>query len=236
MKNFIQDGDVLTLTAPYDVASGAGFQVGNIFAVATSAALSAASVEGKLHGVFDLAKTSAQAWTVGDPIYWDNTNKVATNVAGGLKIGVAALAALNPSSTGRVKLLPASGQASAPASFSFSAAAGGANVSNVTITPRDAAGNALTGIRGLEIYLSDDAGGAGITASTASGTVQAKSGEGYVLSALTAKKHIKALTKAAGTFVLEITDTVKTGFYVCVLNPVTGQVHVSSQLVTGNYG
>jgi hypothetical protein len=43
-------------------------------------------------------------------------------------------------------------------------------------------------------------------------------------------------TKAAGSFVLQITDTAKTGFYVCVRNPSTGLVSVSDQLVTANYG
>ena len=39
----------------------------------------AATGEFKTTGVFDMAKTSAQAWTVGALIYWDDTNKVATN-------------------------------------------------------------------------------------------------------------------------------------------------------------
>lgn len=118
---------------------------------------------------------------------------------------------------------------------SFAVAAGGTNVSEVTITPRFG-GSAIAGVRALEVYLSDSAVGAGLTATTASGTVQAKSGEGTVHTALTAKKHLAVATKAAGTFVLEITDTAKTGFYVCVVNPTTGAVHVSAQLVTANYG
>lgn len=117
----------------------------------------------------------------------------------------------------------------------FSPAAGGSNVCEVTITPR-IGGQNIAEIRALEVYLSDAATGAGLTATTASGTVQAKSAEGTVLTALTAKKHIRVLTKAAGTFVLEITDTAKTGFYVVVVNPTTGHLHVSAQLVTGNYG
>jgi len=123
-----------------------------------------------------------------------------------------------------------------PFSFTFAAAAGATNVANVTITPKDAGGTALTGISNLEIWLSDAGTGAGITGTTASGTVTAKSGEGTVLSALTAKKHLIGQTKAAGTFVLEITDTAKTGFYVCVANPVTGLISASDVLVTGNYG
>ena len=105
MKNYVQDGNVLTLTAPYDVASGAGLLVGSIFAVATAAALSGATVEAQITGVVDLAKVSAQAWTVGALIYWDNAAKNATTTASTNKlIGTAAAAAANPSSAGTVRL------------------------------------------------------------------------------------------------------------------------------------
>jgi predicted RecA/RadA family phage recombinase len=105
MKNFVQEGDVIAVAAPYDVAGGAGAQVGSLFGVAIATALSGALVQLAKEGVFDLAKTSAQAWGVGDRIYWDNTNKVCTNVPGSnLFIGWALAVATNPSSTGRVLL------------------------------------------------------------------------------------------------------------------------------------
>jgi predicted RecA/RadA family phage recombinase len=105
MKNFVQNGDVLTLTAPYAVASGAAFKVGSIIAVATSAADSGATVEGLTAGVVELAKVSAQAWTVGAPIYWDDTAKLMTTVSTSNTLaGVAVAAAANPSATGRVRL------------------------------------------------------------------------------------------------------------------------------------
>jgi predicted RecA/RadA family phage recombinase len=105
MKNFVQTGDVLTLTAPYAVAAGAAFKVGSIVAVATSAAESAATVEGITTGVVDVAKVSAQAWTVGAPIYWDDTVKLFTTVSTSNTLAGAAVAvAANPSATGRVRL------------------------------------------------------------------------------------------------------------------------------------
>lgn len=105
MKNYVQRGDVLSLTAPYVVAAGAGLLVGSLFAVATSAADNGAAVEGALTGVYDLAKTSAQAWTVGAKVYWDNTAKACTTTStDNTLIGVAAAAASNPSATGRVRL------------------------------------------------------------------------------------------------------------------------------------
>ena len=93
MKNFIQTGETLTLSAPYQVNSGKGFLVGSIFAVAASTAANGAEVEGVTTGVFELDKADSQAWTVGAKIYWDNTNKVCTTTASGnTLIGVAAVA------------------------------------------------------------------------------------------------------------------------------------------------
>ena len=105
-SNYIQPGKTITLTAPYIVASGAGALVGNIFGVALQALAAAAAGEFTTEGVWSLAKTSAQAWVVGEKIYWDNTNKQCSNVptAGFRFIGYATAAAANPSSTGYVRL------------------------------------------------------------------------------------------------------------------------------------
>lgn len=105
MKNFVQPGDTLTLTAPYAVASGAGALVGSIFGVATGTVASGDEGEFKTTGVFDLAKTSALAISVGDKVYWDNTNKEVNKTASGnTLVGVATTAAANPSATVNVRL------------------------------------------------------------------------------------------------------------------------------------
>lgn len=105
MINFIQKGGTLTFAAPYDVASGAGFLVGAMFAVAVRAALSGAPVEGLRKGVFTLPKTSAQAWTQGQKVYWDDSNKRCdSDGTVGLLIGTAAEIAANPTATGIVVL------------------------------------------------------------------------------------------------------------------------------------
>lgn len=105
MKNYVQPGENITLAAPYDVASGAGALVGSIFGVAQGAALSGADVVLVRRGVYELAKTSAQAWTVGAKIYWDDSAKVCTTVStSNTLIGAAAAAAANPSATGTVLL------------------------------------------------------------------------------------------------------------------------------------
>lgn len=121
------------------------------------------------------------------------------------------------------------------ANVTLTPAAGASTVCDVTIALKDAAGNALAKAIALLIWLSDAATGAGLTATAASGTVQAAAGGGQDMGVLTAKKCLIAQTKTDGTYVLEITDTAKTGFYVCVQLP-NGKVVVSAQLVTANYG
>lgn len=78
MKSYVQPGNTSTLNAPYAVASGDGLLVGSIFGVAAGAAALGETVEAALVGVFDLKKVASQAWSVGDKVYWDNTNKEAT--------------------------------------------------------------------------------------------------------------------------------------------------------------
>lgn len=107
MKNYVQPGNTITLAAPYDVTSGDGLLVGAIFGVAGGDALTGAEVEASLIGVFDLTKTASQAWSAGDKVYWDDTNKVATKTAtANTLIGVAleAVAGGAGDTIGRVRL------------------------------------------------------------------------------------------------------------------------------------
>lgn len=108
--NYIQEGDVVTVAAPSGgVVSGAGVKMGVMFGVATATADEGDSVAVAVEGVFTLPKVSAQAWTVGAAIYWDDFavgGAVATTAttSGNLLIGVAAAVADNPSATGVVRL------------------------------------------------------------------------------------------------------------------------------------
>ena len=104
MTNEVQRGRVITLTAPYAVASGAGALVGSIFGVAAAAYANGATGEFQLEGVFTLLKTSALAIAVGDLIYWDDTAKVVNKTNTNKLIGVAVSAAANPSATVNVRL------------------------------------------------------------------------------------------------------------------------------------
>lgn len=109
MKNFVQPGEVVSVTAPADVASGAGVLVGSLFGVAVNSALSGAAVEVALTGVYDLVKAGSQAWTVGARIYWDDSAKNCTTAAaaGANKLIGVAMAAVGSGAgetTGRVLL------------------------------------------------------------------------------------------------------------------------------------
>lgn len=89
MQNAVQSGYVVTLTAPYDVASGAGALVGTIFGVAIKSVANGVAGEFALTGVFDLKAASAATASQGGAAYWDNTNKEVTATASGnTKIGV----------------------------------------------------------------------------------------------------------------------------------------------------
>jgi len=107
VKNYVQKGETLTLVAPYAVSSGGGALVGSIFGVAAGDLASGAEGELKVEGVFDLTRETGggTAWSPGDLVYWDNTNKRATKTSTGNKlIGVAVKAAADGDATGRVRL------------------------------------------------------------------------------------------------------------------------------------
>lgn len=104
MKNYIQPGDVVSVVAPSTVTSGDGVKVGLLFGIAMTDAGSGDDVQIKTTGVFSLPKVSAQAWTQGAQIYWDDGNSRCTTVDNNVPIGVATAAADNPSSTGYVRL------------------------------------------------------------------------------------------------------------------------------------
>ena len=80
MKTYVQPGHTVTLAAPYAVTSGSGMLVGALFGIATHDAAQSEPTETLLSGVVDLNKIGAEAWAVGDRVYWDDTNKEATIV------------------------------------------------------------------------------------------------------------------------------------------------------------
>ena len=108
MKNYIQPGDTLTVPAPSGgILTGGVFVSGLLVGIATVTAAVGLPVAVKTTGVFELPKVSAQAWTVGQAIYWDAGAGLATTVSSATTLmGYATEAAANPSSVGRVRLVP----------------------------------------------------------------------------------------------------------------------------------
>jgi predicted RecA/RadA family phage recombinase len=113
MRNYIQPGDNLDVSAPYAVDSGEGVLIGQLFGVANADAENGAAVVITTEGVFDIAKPSAVTFGVGEAVYFDITAKQAraandtdSNSAGDYEaqIGVAVAAAGAGASTVRVKL------------------------------------------------------------------------------------------------------------------------------------
>jgi len=104
MNNFIQDGDRITVTAPYALASGAGCLVGSLFGVSCAAyANGATNAELATEGVFDITALSTDTGTAGAKMYWDNTNKrLTTTSAGNTLVGCLTAAKANGETTARV--------------------------------------------------------------------------------------------------------------------------------------
>lgn len=106
MKNYVNSGATVTLAAAAAaIKSGEGVLTGAMFGVAQHDAASGEEVTVVRFGQFELAKVSAQAWTLGAKLYWDGTaNLVTTVVSGNTLIGCAGAAAANPSVSGVVIL------------------------------------------------------------------------------------------------------------------------------------
>lgn len=104
MENRIAAGDSLPLTAPYTRTSGQAARVGKLFGVAVNDVASGAVGQFLTQGIFDITKTTG-AISVGDAVFWDNTNKyLTTTAAGNCEVGVCTAAAASDATTVRVKL------------------------------------------------------------------------------------------------------------------------------------
>lgn len=106
MKNYLQAGENVTLSSSPEAADSGEFLVsGALSGVAQAAADSAAAVVLKRKGVFELPKTTSEAWTQGQPLYWNASTKKFTTTAGAnTRRGVAWAAADAADTTGEVLL------------------------------------------------------------------------------------------------------------------------------------
>lgn len=138
--------DIVTIkyTHNIDTTSGVCYLVNGIIMHAINSALANVENVFLVEGRIEYAKVAAQAWNGGDKIYWDDVNKVFTNVyAVGLTLaGCAAEAAPNPSTTGIIDLDCCLRAASSP---SHSIVAAG-----ISAAENDADGTVTVAIPGLK--------------------------------------------------------------------------------------
>jgi predicted RecA/RadA family phage recombinase len=106
MKNYIQEGRIITVTTPVGgVNSGDAVVIGALFGVATKTAAAGETVAIATEGVFDLPKLASAVIAAGDTVAWDDAAKqINTPATGRYSIGIAIEAAGNGATTVRVRL------------------------------------------------------------------------------------------------------------------------------------
>lgn len=109
MKNFIQEGRSLDLTAPSGgVVAGKPVKIGAYVVIPSTSADEGETFAADVEGVFEVAAAthaSTQAWTECLTLYWDDTAKKFTVTAtDNTKCAVAAAAKASTAATGMVRL------------------------------------------------------------------------------------------------------------------------------------
>jgi predicted RecA/RadA family phage recombinase len=105
MKNFVQPGENITVTAAAAATSGAGVKVGNLFGIASGDAAIGEPLVLVTEGVFEMPKVAADDFTVGAAVYWRASDGAMTTTASGnTKVGTAVSAAGTGTASVRVRL------------------------------------------------------------------------------------------------------------------------------------
>lgn len=90
MNNFVHDGHILEVIAPYEVMNVDGLLCGSLFGIAASWAQKGDAVSISTAGVFDLKRELTDNWEVGEPIYWNDASKCFTREpSGAVMVGLA---------------------------------------------------------------------------------------------------------------------------------------------------
>jgi predicted RecA/RadA family phage recombinase len=106
MKNYIQEGRMITVAAPAGgVTSGDGVVIGALFGVASKTAAAGETVTIATKGVFELPKLASAVIAAGAKVSWDDSAKqVNAPGTGRYPIGTAIEAAGNGATVVRVRL------------------------------------------------------------------------------------------------------------------------------------
>lgn len=82
MKGYINDGCVLTMTAPSNLTKDVPLLIGTLFGIPTHTTASGEQAALVIRGKVKVPKVAAQAWaTIGAKVYWDDTAKNVTTVS-----------------------------------------------------------------------------------------------------------------------------------------------------------
>ena len=106
MKNYLDDGDTIPIASMPEAAdSGEFLIVGDLMGVAVGAFDSGAAGTLKRTGVFWLPKTTSEAWTQGQKLFWNVSTKKFTIDSSKLPVSaIAWVAALSADTEGKVLL------------------------------------------------------------------------------------------------------------------------------------
>lgn len=104
MKNYIQAGNSITITAAADISSGDIVKVGSLLGVACGDIANGATGEISLVGVYELTKKTTDDVSAGDKLYYDADNaRLTLDAFGNTFMGIAIVAA--DGSATKVKIL-----------------------------------------------------------------------------------------------------------------------------------
>jgi len=104
MRNYIQPGDTLTLTAPSQLTSGEIVLIGALVGVACGDAENGAAFDLATRGVYELPKVSADVISVGEVVYTDGADVGEMDTAHVHRAGIAVESKGNGATTVKVRL------------------------------------------------------------------------------------------------------------------------------------
>jgi predicted RecA/RadA family phage recombinase len=107
MKNYVQKGENITVTAAAAAASGSGVLIGSLFGIAAGDASIGDDLDLVTVGVFAMAKVATDVFAVGGVVHWDDATSLVTtddDTGANPAIGIAVTVAGNPSGTVNVRL------------------------------------------------------------------------------------------------------------------------------------
>lgn len=105
MRNFVQPGENITVTAEAAASTGDGVKLGSLFGIASGDAEIGDPLVLVTAGVFEMPKVSTDELAVGDAVYFRTSDgAVSSTASGNTKIGIAVTEAGNPSASVHVRL------------------------------------------------------------------------------------------------------------------------------------